>query len=139
MGLIVGGEKAWRKYKKGDIAACYHWVNNEPAMILFPLNRAPSPMLIPFVIPLSVAHQYVDSSGQPNLVNAMGAAIEAAGCMGMAPEMSTVHRIIDIIVDGIPDLVSMPPEPDWAEDLSKPLDGELSILRDGEKVVEVAV
>ena len=138
MGLIIGGDKAWRKYRKGDIAIAYHWVNGEPAMVLFPGNRTASPLITPFVIPLSVGHQYVNSDGHPNLVNAMAAAIEAAQCLGMAPEMSTIHRIIDAIVEGMQDLVCMPPEPDWADTTPK-VDGELSILRDGEKVAEVAV
>lgn len=139
MGLIIGGDKAWRKYRKGDIAIAYHWVNGEPAMVLFPGNRTASPLITPFVIPLSVGHQYVNSDGHPNLVNAMSAAIDAARCLGMAPEMSTIHRIIDAIVEGMPDLVCMPPEPAWAQDVGPKVDGELSITRDGEKVVEVAV
>lgn len=138
MGLIVGGEKAWRKYRKGDIGISYHWVNGEPAMVLFPGNRQASPLITPFVIPLSVGHQYVNSDGHPNLVNAMAAAIEAAQCLGMAPEMSTIHRIIDAIVEGMPDLVCMPPEPDWANPVPK-VDGELTIKRDGETVLETSV
>lgn len=34
MGLIIGGEKAWRKYRKGDIGIAYHWVNGEPRGML---------------------------------------------------------------------------------------------------------
>ena len=139
MGLVIGGEKAWRKYRKGDIGIAYHWVNGEPSMVLFPANRDPSPMVIPFVIPLSVGHQYVNSDGHPNLVVALSAAVDAASCMGMVPEMSTVHRIIDAITEGIPDLIMMPPEPISYQDQAKPTDGELTIKRDGEVVTEVSV
>ena len=138
MGIVIGGEKAWRKYKKGDIAVAYHWINGEPAMVLFPGNRMHSPLVTPFVIPLSVGHQYVNSDGHPNMLNAFAAAVDAAKCLGMASEPSTLHRIIDAIVEGMPDLVCMPPEPAWADPTPK-VDGELTIKRDGEIVTEVAV
>lgn len=139
MGLIVGGEKAWRKYRKGDLGLAYHWLDGEPAMFLFPAGRQTGLGVVPFVIKLGVAHQYADSSGHPNLLNALPAAIDAAHCLGMSSDPGTLHRIIDVIVDGIPDLVSMPPEPDWAKPESGKVDGELTIKRDGELVTEVAV
>lgn len=140
MGVVIGGEKAWRRYRKGDIAIAYHWINGEPSMVLFPGNRTASKSVVPFVIPLSVGHQYVNSDGHPNLLNAMSAAVDAAQCLGMAPEMSTVHRIIDAIVEGMPDLVMMPPEPSWAnQPRPGPAVGELAIKVDGRTVHEAPV
>lgn len=107
-------------------------------MVLFPANRSASSLVVPFVIPLSVAHQYVASDGHPNLLYALGAAVDAAVCLGMAPEMSTVHRIIDIIVEGVPDLVMMPPEPEQPRPASEPA-GELSIRIDGDQVLNTEV
>lgn len=138
MSFIVGGPKAWKVYRKGDIGISFHWVNGEPAMVLFPANRASSKSVIPFAIPLGVAWQYANSDGHPNLVHTLAAATDAARCLGMAPDLGTIHRIVDAIVDGIPDLVTMPPEP-ISHDTAPKLDGELSIKRDGETVIEVPV
>jgi hypothetical protein len=142
MGIVVGGERAWRKFRKGDIAIALHWVNGEPAMVLFPAHMTQGRVqrITPFVIPLSVGHEYVASDGHPNLLRALKGATEAAMCLGMTPEMSTVHRIIDAIVETIPDLVSMPPEPVAMQrvDRGQPV-GELSIQVDGQVVKEVEV
>lgn len=141
MSMIIGGDRAWRKYRKGDIGISYHWLDGDPAMFLFPATRQTGLGVVPFVIKLSVAHQYADSSGHPNLLNALPAAIDAARCLGMSSDPGTLHRIIDAIVDGIPDLVSMPPEPDWAKPESGNPTGDdvLSIKRDGEVVLEAAI
>ena len=140
MSIVIGGEKAWRKYRKGDIGISYHWIDGEPAMVLFPANRQSSRLVTPFVIKLSIGHQYVNSDGHPNLLHAMSAAVDAAQCLGMAPEMSTVHRIIDAIVEGMPDLVMMPPEPSWASQVpTGPAVGELAIKVDGRTVHEAPV
>ena len=138
MSFIVGGPKAWKVYRKGDVGVGFHWINGEPAMVLFPSSRQTGLGVVPFVLPLEVAWQYADSSGHPNLLNALPAAIDAARCLGMSSDPGTLHRIIDVIVDGIPDLVAMPPEPDWTK--PRPTgDDVLSIKRDGEVVLEAAV
>lgn len=142
MGMMIGGDRAWRKYRKGDIGIALHWVNGEPAMVLFPAHMTQSRVqrITPFVIPLSVGHEYVASDGHPNLMRALQGATEAAICLGMTPEMSVVHRIIDAIVETIPDLVSMPPEPVAMQRVDRgPTVGELSIQVDGQVVKEVEV
>lgn len=141
MGIVVGGERAWRKFRKGDIAVALHWIDGEPAMILFPAN-APQGVcrgVVPFVIPLAVLHEYVRSDGHPHLMRALRGAQEAARCLGMAPEMSVLHRIIDAIVEAAPDLVQMPPEPvAWERERAAagPVLGELSIVGDGRVMLE---
>ena len=142
MGMVIGGERAWRRFRKGDIAIALHWINGEPAMVLFPAHMTESRVqrIVPFVIPLSVGHEYVASDGHPNLLRALQGATEAAICLGMAPELSTVHRIIDAIVEAIPDLVAMPPEPTALQRIDQgPAVGELSIQVDGQVVKEVEV
>ena len=142
MGMVIGGERAWRRFRKGDIAVALHWINGEPAMVLFPANMTESRVrrIVPFVIPLSVGHEYVASDGHPNLMRALQGATEAAICLGMQPELSVVHRIIDAIVEAIPDLVAMPPEPTALQRQDQgPAVGELSIQVDGQVVKEVEV
>jgi hypothetical protein len=142
MGMVIGGERAWRRFRKGDLAVALHWINGEPAMVLFPAHLTESRVrrITPFVIPLSVGHEYVASDGHPNLVRALQGATEAAICLGMQPELSVVHRIIDAIVEAIPDLVAMPPEPTALQRVDRgPAVGELSIQVDGQVVKEVEV
>jgi len=142
MGMVIGGDRAWRRFRKGDIAVALHWINGEPAMVLFPANMTESRVrrIVPFVIPLSVGHEYVASDGHPNLMRALQGATEAAICLGMQPELSVVHRIIDAIVEAIPDLVAMPPEPTALQQVDHgPAVGELSIQVDGQVVKEVEV
>lgn len=142
MGIVIGGDKAWRRYRKGDIAVALHWINGEPALVLFPAHLTESRVrqVTPFCIPLSVAHEYVAADGHPRLLRAMQGATEAALCLGMTPELSVVHRIIDAIVEAIPDLVAMPPEPvTWRAAAGGAPVGELTIQVAGERVHEVEV
>lgn len=136
MPVEIGGEKAWRKYVKGDIGVSFQWVNNEPAMILFPVRRQKLDAGA-FVICLSAAHLYAQNDGHPALHYCIPKAIEAAKIMGMSVDKLTIHRIVDVILDAMPDLVSMPPEPNWAQ-IEKRGDtaGELVIKVDGETIME---
>jgi len=137
MGIVVGGERAWRVYRKGDVAVALHWINGEPAMVLFPVHQTGTRRAVPFVIPLAVLHEYVRSDGHPHYMRALQGATEAARCLQLAPEMSVLHRIIDAIVEAAPDLVAMPPEPvDLERERTQagPVVGELTI-KDGERTV----
>jgi hypothetical protein len=141
MGIVVGGERAWRTFRKGDIAVALHWVDGEPAMILFPA-AAPQGRcrgVVPFVVPLAVLHEYVRADGHPQVRRALQGARAAARCLGMAPELSVLHRIIDAIVEAAPELVAMPPEPSsWEQERAAagPVLGELSIVGDGRVLLE---
>lgn len=142
MGIVIGGERAWRRFRKGDIAVALHWINGEPALVLFPAHLTESRVrqVTPFVLPLHVAHEYVAADGQPRLLRALAGATEAALCLGMTPELSVVHRIIDAIVEAIPDLVAMPPEPvTWRQAERGVPVGELTLQVAGERVHQVEV
>lgn len=144
MGIVVGGERAWRVFRKGDIAVALHWINGEPAMVLFPaaMTEGKVRRIVPFVVPLAVLHEYVRSDGHPNLMRALQGATDAARCLGMTPELSVVHRIIDLIVEAAPDLVAMPPEPvalAQEREQAGPVVGELTLKDGGRTVVETEV
>lgn len=106
----LGGERAWLQRVKGDIVCSFQWLDigddePQPCMVLFPASRHMDTAA--YVIPQRNAYAYATSSGgaTPDL---MGCAFKAAQHMGMFPDKSTVSRIMDIVLDGLPDLVRMP-------------------------------
>ena len=63
-----------------------------------------------WVIPLSNAHQYADSSsGGPSQFLILSAA-KIAEMFNLHPDRSTVRKIAEAILDCLPDLVKMPPK-----------------------------
>jgi hypothetical protein len=109
MGLVVGGKGAWRVKRKGDIAIAFHWVNKEPAMVLFPA-RPNTLGATACVIPLASAHAYAQPNGYPTQY-CIAQAAKYAALMGMYTDRFTIHRIADAILENIEDLLDMPPEP----------------------------
>lgn len=141
MGVAIGGEKAWKVYKSGDVGVAFHWINEEPAMCLFPLHRT-MVNAGSYVICLSAAFNYVNSNGHPNLEYMVPAAIEAAKTMGFnASDSFVLKRIVDAICDGMPDLVEMPPEPENLVDeaVRQETVGELTMKLDGKTIAEKEV
>lgn len=131
MPAVIGGEKAWKKYRRGDIGIAFHWVNEEPTMVLFPINR---PGAGAYALGLSSLHRYVQSNGYPDLETLIPAAHKAAEVMQLAPTKTTLHAIVDAVLDAAPDLVDMPPaQPDPVETA---VAGEMQLLNHGEVVAE---
>ncbi len=127
--VSFGGQTAWKVQQVGDIVRAYHWVNGEPAMVLYPalarLNAGA------YVICLSSAFKYDDMG---YLVRQ--AAI-AARVMGMDETKFTIHRIGTAIHDGLLDLIKQPPEPQWVKDLDKgEVFAELEVKADGKTIIE---
>lgn len=139
MGITVGGGRAWRTRKAGELFVSYQWVNRRPAMLLYP-SRPPLGAGA-FVIPLESAWAYADSvTGEPTPFLVERAAL-AAEILGMFPTRDTIRKVADVIVDGIPDLVRMPPEPDWdkIEGINKAPAGELKLILDGQTIAHTEV
>lgn len=137
MGVVIGGEKAWLKRQSGDIGIAYHWINEEPAMCLFPVRKRIA-TAGSYIICLSAAFQYAHSNGHPNLEYMIPAATEAAETMGFSRQDTFIIKsIIDVICDGLPDLVSMPPEPPSMVDRAvQEVCGEMSLKVDGTTITE---
>src|SRR5574341_1017129 len=136
MGVVVGGKNAWRVKRKGDIVVAFHWVNGEPAMVLFPMrpNTAVKPTAC--VVALSVAHKYAESTGYPSRY-CIEQAAKFAVLMGMYTDRFTIHRIADAILEGIEDLLDMPPEPQaFRRDYKKRVIGEMTFKSEGKVVAE---
>lgn len=104
MPVMLGGHAARFIRRKGDICASFQYVNDEPAMCMFPAvkkMRAGS-----FIICESSAYKYTDMD---YLVQQ---AMIAAEVMGMDSTSFTISRICDCILLWLDDLLMMPPKPD---------------------------
>lgn len=137
MGIHVGGPKAWKVRDIGDIRCAFHWVNGEPCMVL---ARANSHLMryAAIVIEQSKAYMLADSkSGDPTMYLIEKAA-EYNQILGFEFSKGSVKKIADIIVEGIPDLLHMPPEPTSMQltgKAEKPI-GELKAVIDGKVVYD---
>lgn len=106
----LAGDRAWMKRVIGDIVCSFQWLDigqEEPTacMCLFPAARHMDTAA--YVIPQANAHVYATSKGEQSPA-LLGLAFKAAHHMGFFPDQSTVHRIMDIVLEGIPDLIRMP-------------------------------
>lgn len=136
MPVQIGGPKAWKVRQNGDIGVSFQWVNDEPAMILFPARRS-LPGAGAYVICLSAAFKYADSkTGAPTpfLVKASMLAAKQLGFM--ETDSFAVRKIAEVIVDSLPDLIDMPPEPQQFTQAQQQAIGEMSISLDGKVIAE---
>lgn len=139
MPVLIGGPLAWKVRRHGDIGVSFQWVNGEPAMILFPAAKA-LPGAGAYVIPIDTAHKYADSkTGAPTpwLVRQSIVAAKQLGYMGT--DSFAARKIADVIVDSLPDLIEMPPEPQAFNEQQAAAIGELAIKIDGQTVHESEV
>lgn len=121
----VGGERCWEQRVKGDIVVSYQWLmvgKKEPqaCMVLFP--TVPKMDGGAYAIPQENAYEYSDATGGPTPY-LLTAAMNAATSMGFYPDQSTVFRIVDIIVEGLADLIRMPSDQPGALDIKRAIHG----------------
>lgn len=141
MGLEVGGSTAWKVRSRGEIAVAFHWVNGEPAIVLFPTNRHMRMAgAMPYVLPLSSAHELVNPGTGGEGVNT-GVLIEksmrATEVMGFGDDWPITRKVADALLDSIDDLIKMPPEPKIHADRVNPAPtGKLAVTVAGETIFE---
>jgi hypothetical protein len=135
MGIVVGGQHAWKVERKGDIVRAFHWVNGEPAMVLFPVRKRLGAGA--FVVCMSAAHKYARRDGYPTEYS-IAQAHKAATLMAMDTNKGTVHNIVTTIIDGISDLVRMPPEPQLPQKKLASI-GEITLKSQGRVIGSVEV
>lgn len=116
----LGGERAWRQRVIGDVVCSYQWLDlrasgdetadgePEPAMVLFPAYRRMETGA--YVIPQRNAYAYVDSKGNPTPQLIKTAALAAETLGFTMTDRSSIRRMLDIICEGVPDLIDMPLE-----------------------------
>jgi hypothetical protein len=121
----LGGERCWEQRVKGDIVVSYQWLlvgKKEPqaCMVLFPSVAKVDGGA--YAIPQENAWEYSDATGGPTPY-LLTAAMNAATSMGFYADQSTVFRIVDIIVDGLADLIRMPSDQPGALDIDRIVHG----------------
>lgn len=147
----LGGERAWRQRVTGDIVVSYQWIDlrawndpgaedgPEPCMCLFPANRRMDTGA--YTIPQRNAWAYADSkTGQPTEA-IFQTAHKAAMTLGFdSNDKAAFFRILDIIVDGIPDLIDMPGEQPGELTIKKAIAGiEISASAAGQRLSEEVI
>lgn len=128
MPVHLGGKDSFKQRITGDIVSSYQWVNGEAAMILWP--KIPKAHGGAYVICLSSAFKYADVN---YLVQQ---ATVAAKFMGMDDSKFTRQRIAGVIIDGLEDLVRMPPERPGVNEQQLETIGEASIKVDGQTIMQ---
>lgn len=139
MAVQIGGAKAWKVRQHGDIGVSFQWVNEEPAMILFPSRRS-LPGAGAYVIALSAAFKYADSRTGAPTAYLVRQSVLAAKQMGFSgTDTFAARKIAEVIVDSLPDLIDMPPEPQQFNQAQAQAIGEMAIKIDGTTVHEAEV
>ena len=133
MGILVGGPKAWKVRKQGEIVVAFHWVNKEPAMVLFPVHKRLGAAA--YIIPIGMAHTYAKRDGYPTDQAIVKCAV-AAQVMAMEPTKGVLHNILTAILDNIEDLVKMPPEPTGHTAAQGKAIGEATLFLGGNKIAQ---
>lgn len=139
---VVGGDAAFRKFWKHDIAVSMQWYTNEdewldeePCMFI----SCPSRSKAAYIIPLRDLHQFVTGAGNYDARNAAEVALRIANHIGVDPtSRSSMHAIMDVLYENLPDLLKMPPKPEGMR-----LDGtyerpttEVTLHQDGKAVLQ---
>jgi hypothetical protein len=122
-GVILGGPNARFRRVHGDIVASYQYVNDERAMVLWPLHRKGVPA---FIVCDSAAFKYDD----PKYLAAQ--ALKCAEMWGMESSSTVWFRVATIIHEGLSDLIRLPPLP--AGKVSGPVIGEASLRMNGVEI-----
>jgi len=126
MPVTLGGDKSHKQRVIGDIVCAYQWVNEEPAMVLFPKQRRTLTNGA-FVLCLSAAFKYT------NVNYLVSQSFAAAKQLGFEDSKFVAHQIADIIIEGIPDLIEMPPEPSQEHKFEEAI-GEMLLKVDGQVI-----
>jgi hypothetical protein len=91
----------------GDLVAIYTWINDERALVLVPRYRAGAAW---FVVCESAAYTWDDSDPR-NIGEVIRKSTKACEVLGIEPTPWNCQRVASIIIDGLPDLISMPSAP----------------------------
>lgn len=137
--VMLGGEFTALRHVSKGIVTEYTWRNGEPVMILFKDSQVAKQGA--FLIELKDAHNYANSDGHMS-ADLIKHAIAAAAAMGYdAHDKFAVRKIMDTILDGLADLIAMPPAPKELEKREQIGQGrnEMTLKLDGKTIFEALV
>lgn len=143
MGIMLGGERCWKKRRaKGGLAVFYEWFEGEGTMFL---TREHQGVLAgnkgSCAITQPQAYLYADSKTGAPTMRLLQFAMKACVELSMEPSRMNIRHIADAIVDGLEDLVRMPPEPTERQLTGKtprPI-GELELMDHGRTVISTEI
>lgn len=104
----IGGPSAFKTYARRGFNVSFEWVENEPCMLIWSIRGEDAGV---FGIALSSAGKYADPSGRPTrecFKECRSALIEVMGGSGIDIE---VYALVDVVMDGMNTLLTMPPAP----------------------------
>jgi hypothetical protein len=136
--VMLGGPFVHKQYVKGDICVEFKWHDGEPCMILY--KAAATSKFGAYMVEMKDAYQFANPNGHQT-AQLQDLCRGAHDAMGFHQDKYAVFRIMDIILDGLGELLRMPPEPKASEDQNRPVaeGDELKIVVDGKTLFEVTV
>lgn len=134
--VMLGGEWTHHRHVSHGLVTEYTWRDDEPVMILFKDGIATRQGA--YLVELKDAYHYASSDGMPS-PTLFEHSIDAAVALGYdRNDKSAVRKIMDAILDGLPDLLVMPPAPQEmieAQEAGRSK-AEIRLKVDGETVFE---
>ncbi len=134
--LFALGKDCYLRRVTGDVVVEYTWYNDWPVMALY--RALPAKKTSVFLIELDDAHLYVDSDGYPTR-KLIAHSLQAAQNLGFGLDKYAARRLADVILDGIADLIKMPPAPRAPRAAAPTLGAKMALQVGGQTVREVTL
>lgn len=130
----IGGDTSYNTHDCGEYQVSMEWDETEPMMVIWSATRGRSDFAL--AICLSSVGKYATPEGNLNVEGAT----ELAKCLplfGRDIDQSNLHRLADVVLRYVPELILMPPRPRSAalEDQRGPLLEVTEVNRDSGKVI----
>jgi hypothetical protein len=143
--VAIGGQHAYKNFRKGNISISLQWLligekqEITACMCIYPAN-AMMMNVGAFAIPMQNAYLFADSKTGAPTPFLLEQAYEAVKHIGLFADRDTTFRMVDAIVESLPDLLAMPDIPDERQEtelFSKPKLGiEVVATRNGQTMFE---
>ena len=109
MPVILGGQNARKTWKRGQFGLSLQYVNGEESLCVWPLRGLKGAGAM--VIGLSAAHLYADSKTGGPTPHLIESCMSGLSVMNIDYAPWALKALADVILDELPELVNMKPEP----------------------------